>query len=74
MPVKANIIVDFGSRSDLILEHAARRQADLIVMGLHPLGSIKARIASHLPGSISYEVMSKAGCPVLTVPLPKQAA
>lgn len=68
MPGKANIIVDFGPRADLILEHATRRQVDLIVMGLHHLGSIKARIASHLPGSTPYEVVSRARCPVLTVP------
>lgn len=72
-PVKAHIIVDFGPRAELILEHATRRQVDLIVMGLHQLGSIKARIASHLNGSATYEVVSKAPCPVLIVPLLKQA-
>jgi nucleotide-binding universal stress UspA family protein len=70
-PEKVNIIVDFGPRAALILEHAARRQADLIVMGLDHMGSIKARIASHLHGSTSYEVVSKARCPVLIVPLLK---
>ena len=73
-PEKANIIIDFGPRADLILEHATRRQVDLIVMGLHQLGSIKARIASHLHGSTTYEVVSKAPCPVLIVPLLKQAS
>ncbi|HEX3437864.1 MAG TPA: universal stress protein [Pseudacidobacterium sp.] len=67
-PGKSNVIVDFGPRADLIVEHATRRQVNLIVMGLHHLGSIKARIASHLPGSIPYEVISKASCPVLIVP------
>ena len=73
-PEKVNTIVDFGPRADLILEHATRRQVDLIVMGLHHLGSIKARIASHLHGSTAYEVVSKAPCPVLIVPLLKQAS
>lgn len=72
-PEKANIIIDFGPRAELILEHATRRQVDLIVMGLHHLGSLKARIASHLHGSTSYEVVSRAPCPVLIVPLLKQA-
>ncbi len=72
-PMRDNIIIDFGSRTELILEHANRRQVDLIVMGLRHLGSIRARIASHLPGSISYEVISKARCPVLIVPLLKEA-
>lgn len=70
---EANIIIGFGPRTELILEHATRRQVDLVVMGLHHLGSIRARIASHLPGSTSYEVASNARCPVLTVPLLKQA-
>lgn len=69
---KTNIIVDFGPRTELILEHARRRQVDLIVMGSHHLSSIKARIASHLPGSLPYELISEACCPVLTVPLPKK--
>ena len=73
MPGEANFIVDFGPRTELILEHATRRQVDLIVMGLHHIGGIKARIRSHLPGSTSYEVISQAHCPVLMVPLLKQA-
>jgi nucleotide-binding universal stress UspA family protein len=65
---KAKIIVDFGSRTELILEHAEQEGVDLIVMGLHHLGGINARIASHLPGSTPYEVISRAHCPVLLVP------
>jgi nucleotide-binding universal stress UspA family protein len=73
MAEKRNVIVDFGPRAGLILEHATRRQVDLIVMGLHHLDGIRARIAAHLPGSTAYEVVSQAPCPVLTVPLWKQA-
>jgi len=65
---QSNLIVDFGPRTELILEYAAREGSDLIVMGLHHLSGMKARIASHLPGSTSYEVISKARCPVLAVP------
>jgi nucleotide-binding universal stress UspA family protein len=63
-------IVDFGPTADRILEHATKGNADLIVMGLHHRDEIKARIAAHLPGSASYDVVSRAACPVLTVPLP----
>jgi nucleotide-binding universal stress UspA family protein len=66
----SEVIVDFGPTVDRIVEHAAARNADLIVMGLHHREGIKARIAAHLPGSTAYDVASQAHCPVLTVPLP----
>ena len=69
---KPNVIVDFGPPAELILECAVREGADLIVMGMNHLGGLRARIASHLPGSTAYEVISGAHCPVLTVPLTKQ--
>ena len=70
---KPQVVVDFGPRADLILEHAATRKVDLIVMGLHSRDGIRARIAAHLPGSTTYEVVSQGTCPVLTVPLPRKA-
>ena len=72
MVKKAQVMVDFGPRADLILEHAATRKADLIITGLHSRDGIRARIAAHLPGSTTYEVVSRATCPVLTVPLPRK--
>ena len=69
---KAQVVVDFGARADLILEYAAARRVDLIVMGLHSRGGIRARITAHLPGSTTYEVVSRGTCPVLTVPLPRK--
>ena len=72
MAKEAQVIVDFGPRADLILEHAAARKVDLVVMGLHSRDGIRARIAAHLPGSTMYEVVSRGTCPVLTVPLPKK--
>jgi nucleotide-binding universal stress UspA family protein len=67
VPDRSNVIVDFGPTADLILEHATKRDVDLIVMGLHHHDGLKARIGAHLPGSTAYEVASQALCPVLTV-------
>lgn len=72
MEDRCQVIVDFGPRTDLILEVANHREADLIVMGLHAGGGIKTRIAAHLPGSTAYDVTSQAPCPVLTVPVVKE--
>jgi nucleotide-binding universal stress UspA family protein len=66
---KAEVIVDFGPRAELIVDLAIRRKADLIVMGAHTGTGMKARIAAHLPGSLAYDVTAEACCPVLTVPL-----
>lgn len=67
---RSKIVVDFGPRTELILETATDQEADLIVMGLHSNKRIRARIAAHLPGSIAYDLIAQAPCPVLTVPLP----
>ena len=69
IPDRSNVIVDFGPTADLILEHAAKRDVELIVMELQHHDGLKARIGAHLPGSTAYEVASQALCPVLTVPL-----
>ena len=66
---RCQVFVEFGPSSDLILEAATDREADLIVMGRPAVNSFKARIASHLPGSTAYDVIAQAPCPVLTVPL-----
>lgn len=73
IPTAPQVVVDFGPRTDLILEHAAARQVDLIIMGLHQRDSVQARIVAHLPGSTTYDVVSQAHCPVLIVPLPKKS-
>ncbi len=72
MVERSQVIVDFGSRTDLILEAANKREADLIIMGLQASGGIKTRIATHLPGSTAYDVTARAPCPVMTVPLGKE--
>jgi universal stress protein A len=66
---RCRVAVEFGSRTEHILDTATARAIDLIVMGLHANRGIKARLAAHFPGSTAYDVVSKARCPVLTVPL-----
>ena len=48
-----------------ILETAAARHADLIVMGANPVAA--ARLLAHLPWALTHEVICGAKCPVLTV-------
>lgn len=64
----SELVVDFGPRSERILEWAKFRETNLIVLGLSAGGEVKARIASHMPGSTSYDLMANAACPVLSVP------
>jgi nucleotide-binding universal stress UspA family protein len=73
MERRLEVIVAFGPAAESILETAAKRRADLIVFGLHATKGIRNRIAAHLPGTISYEVGSRACCPVLTVALEHQS-
>lgn len=73
MLARSRIIVDFGPRTELILETATDQEADLIVMGQHSNKRGRARIAAHLPGSMAYDLIAQAPCPVLTVPLPRAA-
>ncbi len=67
MEKRSEVLVEFGPPTDLILEAATNREADLIVMGLHSRTGIKNRIAARLPGATSYDVISQSPCPVLTV-------
>ena len=61
-------IVEFGPRAERIVEIARVRQADLIVLGTHSRSRVKSRIRAHFPGTMAYDVISQAHCPVLTVP------
>jgi nucleotide-binding universal stress UspA family protein len=56
--------VEFGSPADRILQTAAERDADLIVLGIRP-GHIDA--STHLPWATAHKVIGGAHCPVLTV-------
>lgn len=66
---RTEAVVESGPLEERILQFAAAREVDLIVIGLQDSDGIRARIGAHLPGSIAYEVVSRARCPVLTVPL-----
>lgn len=57
-------LVDRGRVHARILDAAASRRADLVVMGSHGLGGFEQFVI----GSITARVLRKASCPVLTVP------
>jgi nucleotide-binding universal stress UspA family protein len=59
---KSEIVMEFGSVPQGILNTAAERDADLIVLGAH-----LAHRSTHLPWSTVHEVVAHATCPVLTV-------
>ncbi|HZD77687.1 MAG TPA: universal stress protein [Acidobacteriaceae bacterium] len=63
--VEPEFLVDFGPPETLILEAAAKRAVQLIVVGIpetaHP------HLASHLPGPLAYNLASHSLCPVLAV-------
>lgn len=58
--------VRFGNAATAILEVAAERDADLIVLGVQRAGAF-ARAESHLRGSVAQQVASQAQAPVLSV-------
>jgi nucleotide-binding universal stress UspA family protein len=55
-------VIEFGSAWQCILNTAADRDADLIVLGARP-----ADTATHLPWTTVHRVVAQAICPVLTV-------
>jgi len=57
-----------GFPIDEILRAAHKRKTDLIVMGVHKSHGFGARASAHLPWTIGHTVVSRAQCPVLTVP------
>ncbi len=59
----AQVVTEFGPAARCILDTAARREVDLIVMGARP-----ADFTTHLPWTTVHEVLAHATCPVLTVP------
>lgn len=62
----ADVIVDFGSPVDGIIDFAAGLAADLMVLGVRKGGSF-TRAATHDLCSVAHQIISRAPCPVLTV-------
>ncbi len=59
------LLVEFGDPAGVMLQVAAEKQSDLIVMGARPT---EHRFAStHLVRAMTHQVMAQANCPVLTV-------
>jgi len=56
------MLVVRGHAAEEILRAAYGQDADLIVIGLHG----GKRMAGHLPGTVAYQVVCSAPCPVLT--------
>ena len=56
------VLVEFGSAWRCIVNKAAEREADLLVLGAH---CVKG--TSHLPWSTVHHVVAHANCPVLTI-------
>jgi nucleotide-binding universal stress UspA family protein len=65
MPIETEFVVQFGIPSEKILQVALDKKVDLIILGLRR--SSLAGTISHRPWATAYEVVSGAGCPVLTV-------
>lgn len=63
---RPEVVLKFGEPARQILETAREKGADLIVMGPH---SLKGSIAgmTHLDRGVSYNVVVRSRCPVLTV-------
>lgn len=60
------LLAEFGTPAQLILQTASERDSDLIVLGVQgAAGHIGA--ATHLGGSTAHRVVVGANCPVLTV-------
>jgi nucleotide-binding universal stress UspA family protein len=64
-PIESELVVQFGTPSEKILQVALDRRADLIILGLRRPSLIAA--TSHNPWATAYEIVCGAGCPVLTV-------
>lgn len=59
-------VIESGVPAEKILEVAARRSVELIVLGVRQLSGFPGA-ATHLPIAIAHKVVSNATCPVLTV-------
>jgi len=62
---KPNFLTEIGKVEEKILQVAALRKADLIILG--PRGLERAIGVTHLPWTITHKIIAEARCPVLTV-------
>jgi nucleotide-binding universal stress UspA family protein len=63
---RPSTVIEYGDAADRILEVAAEREADLIVLGVRGAsGHLGA--ATHLERATAHKVVAHARCPVLTV-------
>jgi nucleotide-binding universal stress UspA family protein len=67
LPSRPECFVEFGSIPERILETAARWNPNLIVLGLHHIDEASR---TETTWARAYEIVCKAGCPVLTVRAP----
>ena len=63
---KTHYIVERGDTAEKILQVAKTRNADLIVLGVHPESGFPGA-ATHLPIATAHKIVAQAACPVLTV-------
>ncbi len=62
LPYAPEVVMEFGPAWECIVNAAAERDADMIVLGARP-----ADATTHLPWSTVHRVVVNATCPVLTV-------
>ncbi len=63
---RSSVIVEHGEAADRILETAAERKADIIVLGIRDAAG-RLGTATHLDRPTAHKVIAHARCPVLTV-------
>jgi nucleotide-binding universal stress UspA family protein len=66
LSIPPEVAVEYGDPAEKIIEAAAQRSADLIVLGVR---SAQGHLASavHVEHATAHEVVARAACPVLTV-------
>lgn len=62
----SDVIVEFGSAAETIIEFAIARAVDAIVLGVRRGGAF-IRSATHVPWSVTHAIIADAPCPVLTI-------
>lgn len=63
--VEIELILEYGSAEKIITHRSIREQADLIIMGTQGAASESSRLF----GSVTSQVIERAACPVLAVPI-----